>query len=160
PDGHEPQWLFTENETNVAKLFGASNANPFVKDAFHEFLIHGRNDAVNPKELGTKASAYHVLNIPARGEAVVQLRLFRSAETSAPTTPKERHFGWAFAPILANRIREAEEFYAPRQPETCPAQERQVARQAYAGLIWSKQFYHYVVKHWRAGDANEPAPPA
>jgi hypothetical protein len=167
-DGRAPEFLFTDNETNAARLFGVANANPYVKDAFHEYLIKGRTDAVNPKRLGTKAAAYYFLSIPGGEEASVQLRLF--AEEAATPEP----FGAAFDQVFTDRIREADEFYAariaasPERPEEAarisPNRERErpeeaaVARQAYAGLLWTKQFYHYVVKDWLSGDPEQPAP--
>ncbi|HWB10119.1 MAG TPA: glucosidase [Pirellulales bacterium] len=152
-DATSPQWLFTENETNVARLFGGSNAGPYVKDAFHEFLIRGRGDVVNRQARGTKAAAYYKLSIPSAGYAIVDLRL--SAEEESPQEP----FGAGFEEVFAQRKREADEFYADRIPDGMPKAEVEVARQAYAGLLWSKQFYHYVVREWLDGDPDEPAPP-
>jgi hypothetical protein len=138
----------------LARLFGGSNAGAYVKDAFHEYLIHGRTEAVNRQARGTKAAAYYNLQIPAAGEATVELRL--SAEDESP----ERPFGASFDDVLGDRKREANEFYAARVPDRLTGAEIDVARQAYAGLLWSKQFYHYVVKEWLEGDPAEPAPPA
>ncbi len=149
-----PVWLFTENETNSTRLFGAPNPIPYAKDAFHEYVIRGRREAVNPDRMGTKASASYRLEVPAQGEVSVRLRLVRDSE--APARP----FGVGFDRLLAQRIEEAEAFYASRIPSALTADERHVARQAYAGLLWSKQFYHYVVKDWLEGDPAQPAPPA
>jgi hypothetical protein len=150
-----PEWLFTGNETNAARLFGAPNETPWVKDAFHEYVVHGRREAVNPAGEGTKVAAYHRLALAPGASATVRLRLSPVAEAAA--TP----FGDGFEGVFADRIREADEFYAARIPAGLSDAERAVARQAYAGLVWSKQFYHYVVKTWLEGDPTQPpAPPA
>jgi hypothetical protein len=153
PDGTTSPLLFTDNETNLQRLFGTANATPYVKDAFHNYLIHGQKEAVNPKLVGTKVAADHILSLPAGSQVTVQLRL--SAEDEAPAKP----FGRDFDTLFARRIKEADAFYAEKVPQSLGAPERQVARQAYAGLLWSKQFYHYVVKDWLAGDPDQPPPP-
>ncbi|HVN30524.1 MAG TPA: hypothetical protein VMT45_00915, partial [Thermoanaerobaculaceae bacterium] len=154
PDGTAPMLLFTDNETNVERLFGSKNTNPFVKDAFHDVLVGGRTSAVNPDAHGTKAAVHYRLDIPANGEVTVKLRLAAAAEI--PAEP----FGDAFDAVFDARIREADEFYGGVIPADLNAEERRVARQAYAGLVWSKQFYGYVVKEWLEGDPSEPSPPA
>jgi hypothetical protein len=148
-----PELLFTENETNAARLFGSANASPYVKDAFHEYVMGGRREAVNPARMGTKAAALYRLEIPPRGEAVVRLRL--CAESLAPRAP----FGPEFDQAFAARIAEADAFYGDRLPSSLTGAEYQVARQAYAGLLWSKQFYHLSVKDWLEGDPAQPPPP-
>ncbi|MDT7543187.1 MAG: hypothetical protein QOE33_3091 [Acidobacteriota bacterium] len=149
----EREWLFTENETNAARLFGAKNLSPFVKDAFHEYVIKGRREAINPERTGTKAAAYYQLEVPARGEVSIRLRLFHEQESP------NRVFGEGFDQVFAKRIAETEEFYASVIPSNLSDEERRVVRQAYAGLLWSKQFYHYDVGAWLEGDPNQPAPP-
>ncbi len=152
PDGTAPALLFTENETNAERLFGTSNPSPYVKDAFHEYVVRGRKDAVNAEEKGTKAAALYVLEIPAGGKAVLRLRLF--AEEEAPKQPFGHEFQWVFE----ERLREADEFYDARVGAGT-VEERRAIRQGYAGLLWSKQFFHYVVKDWLDGDPSQPAPP-
>jgi hypothetical protein len=152
-NGTAPVFLFTENETNIARLFQGSNVSPYVKDAFHEYVVNARLDAVNPARRGTKAAAYYPVRIPAGAEATFRLRL--CADEAATPGP----FGPSFDQIFTDRIREADEFYAARIPGKLPKPESQVARQAYAGLLWTKQFYHYVVKDWLVGDPAEPPPP-
>jgi len=152
--GAEPELLFTENETNAARLFGSANGSPYVKDAFHEYVVHDRKEAVNPAREGTKAAALYRLEIPAGGAATLLLRLF--AEDETPAQPFGHEFNWTFE----QRQREADEFYQARLPQGATAEERAVARQGYAGLLWSKQFYHYVVGDWLDGDPAQPAPPA
>jgi hypothetical protein len=148
-----PELLFTENETNAARLFGSGNTVSHVKDAFHEYVIAGRRDAVNPARTGTKAAALYRLEVPAGGQAVVRLRL--SADAEAPREP----FGPGFDRAFAERMAEADAFYGTRLPPGLTEEERRVARQAYAGLLWSKQFYHFSVKDWLEGDPSQPPPP-
>ena len=170
PEGAAPL-LFTENDTNATRLFDAPNASPFVKDAFHEHVVGGRTGAVNPARTGTKCAAHHVLILAPGEERVLRLRLYAEAEKPA------KAFGKGFADTVAARRREADEFYddllagksrtETRAPFAVVPSARtdrgavnQVARQAYAGLLWSKQFYHYIVKEWLEGDPAQPAPPA
>ncbi|MGH7947695.1 MAG: MGH1-like glycoside hydrolase domain-containing protein [Candidatus Binataceae bacterium] len=149
-----PEFLFTDNETNSQRLFGAPNSSPYVKDAFHEYVVHGRSDAVNPEQVGTKCAARYVLDVPANGEVIVKLRL--SAGDARPSRP----FGAEFERVFAERIREADEFYASRIPAELTPDERNVVRQCNASLLHSKQFFHFSVKDWLEGDPAQPAPPA
>jgi hypothetical protein len=153
PGLSEPSLLFTENETNARRLFDAPNRAPFVKDAFHDLLIEGRAESVNPARIGTKAAFHWRLEVPAGGQVVLRLRLYAEAE------PPLLSFGPAFDQLLQQRQEEADCFYASRLPPGLTEEERQVARQAYAGLLWSKQFYHYAVRPWLEGDPAQPAPP-
>jgi len=152
--GRPPDFLFTENETNAAKLFGSPNGAHFVKDAFHEYVVHGRSDAVNPEKTGTKACALYRLVVPAGAGTTLRLRL--SAEDEAPKEP----FGDGFERVFADRIREADDYYSALLPGHLPEEERRIARQGYAGLLWTKQFYHFSVKDWLEGDPAHPPPPA
>ncbi len=153
PGQREPEFLLTENETNSQRLFGAAGPNPYVKDAFHSFLIEDRKEAVNPGGTGTKAAVCHRLQIPAGGQVVLRLRLFSDEET-----PKDP-FGPSFGRVFEQRIQEADQFYAERVFQNLSPEESRVVRQSYAGLLWSKQFYHYVIKDWVRGDAGQPPPP-
>jgi len=148
----EAPWLFTENETNNEKLFGSPNLSPYVKDAFHEAVVHGRREAVNECCYGTKAAPHYVLKIPAGGEVVLRFRLASALDW--PVKPFED-----FEKIFGARKAEADAFYETKYARALPPEQRNVMRQAYAGLLWSKQFYHYVVKDWLAGDPNMPPPP-
>ncbi len=148
-----PEALFTENESNVAKLFWVENPEPFVKDAFHDVVVHGRTGASNPEEVGTKASFHYSLHVPAGATVTIQLRLRAEREVNV------KPFGPAFDRIFRDRQEEAELFYASRVRKTAGQIERGAIRQAYAGLLWSKQFYHYVVKDWLEGDPAQPPPP-
>ncbi len=152
--GEQPTWLFTGNDTNTERLFGGLNETPHVKDAFHNYVVHGDHAAVNPDGVGTKAAALYHLTVPAGGSRTIQLRLRALSEQHEPA------FGPAFADTIAQRVREADEFYAERIPHALNAEETRVARQAYAGLLWSKQFYHYAVGEWHDGDPSQPMPPS
>ncbi len=152
-NGDGPQLIFTENESNVTKLFGAENYSPYVKDGFHSYVISGRAESVNPASVGTKAAAYYALDMAAGAEMKIRLRLTRLEEASP--TP----FGPEFNRVFAKRIAEADIFYNRVLASCLPDTARLVARQAYAGLLWSKQFYYYVVKEWLNGDPDQPKPP-
>jgi Mannosylglycerate hydrolase MGH1-like glycoside hydrolase domain len=137
--------LLTENETNMERLFGFASVGPYVKDAFHEYVVHGRRGAVNPARTGTKAAAHFHLRIPAGGSVELNLRL--AAEHDNGADP------------FAQRIAEADEFYKALLPKDAAEPARRVARQAYAGLLWTKQFYYYSVRDWLEGDPGQPRPP-
>jgi len=154
PGGRRPGFLFAENETNAAKLFGSPNGARYVKDAFHEYVVQGRTDAVNPEKTGTKACALYRLTVPAGAGMTLRYRL--SAEDEAP----KESFGDGFERVFADRIREADDYYSALLPGHLSGEERRIARQGYAGLLWSKQFYHFSVKEWLEGDPALPAPPA
>jgi len=153
PDGQAPPMLFTENETNTQRLFGAPNKGRYVKDAFNGYLIGGDEDAVNPSGTGTKAAPHYHLTIAPGATAVLRLRLYAADE--APAEP----FGDPFEGVFARRIAESAAFYAGRIPADLGPERALVARQAYAGLLWSKQFYHYGVADWLDGDPAQPPPP-
>ena len=148
-----PALLFTENETNSARLFGVASATPYVKDAFHAYVIEGNAAAVNPAQVGTKAAFHYRLDVAPGATAVVRLRL---RETDGrPAEP----FGAPFDALFAQRQREADNFYVDLVPELATADEQNGARQCYAGLLWSRQFYYYAVEQWLEGDPAQPAPP-
>ena len=146
-----PELLFTDNETNTARLFNHPAAAPFLKDGIHEAVVHGKAAAVNPAGTGTKCSARYRATIPGGGRAIFQLRL-TDAIMAAP-------FGPPFAQVFEQRRREADEFYQGVIPASLSADGTAVMRQALAGLLWSKQYYHYVVREWIDGDEGQPPPP-
>ena len=148
-----PALLFTENETNSARLFGVASATPYVKDAFHAYVIEGRPAAVNPARVGTKAAFHYRLDVAAGATAVVRLRLCEAV--GRPAEP----FGAPFDALFAQRQREADDFYVQLVHEFATADEQHAARQCYAGLLWSRQFYYYAVEQWLEGDPAQPAPP-
>jgi hypothetical protein len=151
--GVRPELLFTDNETNFQRLYNAPNRSRYVKDAFHDYVVGGRHEAVNPAREGTKAAWHYSLMIPPGESVVLRLRFF-----SEPEAPRYV-FGESFDKLFEQRIAEADEFYSSRIPHTLPEEERRVARQAYAGLLWTKQFYHYAVQAWLEGDPTAPPPP-
>ncbi len=153
PNQKVPELLFTENETNSKRLFDIDNYTPYVKDAFHEYVVHGQADAVNPKKVGTKVAAHYKLQITAGAEVVLRLRLSNQPLGARNSLGKE------FDDVFAARMRDAEEFRAAHVPATLSVAEQGIVRQAYAGLLWSKQFYHYIVNDWLDGDPQQPAPP-
>lgn len=142
--------IFCDNETNPRRLFGQTDATGFFKDAFHEYVVHGNADAVNPQRTGTKAGVLHRLTVPAGGAATVRLRLAHRGGAGSFAD---------FDSVFAARIREADEFYAELQQNLASADARDVQRQAFAGMIWSKQFFYYDVAEWVQGDPGQPPPP-
>jgi len=144
--------LFTENETNSARLWGLPNRSPFVKDSFHDYLIHNHRDAVNPQHHGTKAAAHFHALLPPHGKQSFRLRLMN-------IPPTEGMLGDDFENVFPARRKEAETFYANRTPAHLSPEGRQVQRQAFAGLLWNKQFYHYDLRTWLQGDQVGPSPP-
>ncbi|MEO8377037.1 MAG: glucosidase [Candidatus Sumerlaeota bacterium] len=152
PD-NPPGLLFTDNHTNSQKLYGADNETQFVKDAFHDYVISGNKDAVSPKGRGTKVAAHYRLTIPAGKSITLRCRLTSLGEKG------KNVFGADFDRIFDLRKKEADEFYAQIISAKASADQRNVARQCYAGLLWSKQFYHYIVKDWLHGDPDSPPPP-
>jgi len=164
----EPELLFTENETNARKLFSGENRTPYVKDGINEYVVHGNREAVNPDKTGTKASALYRLRIAPGATATLRLRLTdlesKIAHMSAPrlviaAAPTTELFGQGFDSALALRRAEADEFYAKRAPKGLSEDAKNVQRQAFAGLLWSKQFYHFDVRTWLDGDPTGPPPP-
>jgi hypothetical protein len=139
--------MFTENETNAAKLWNRPNPTPYVKDAFHEYVIKGNALAINPDKSGTKAAAHYVLDVPAGGSRVVRLRLSNKAVTNA--------FG-GFDDTFTDRIKEADEFYQRIAPAHLTEDERRVHRQSLAGMLWTKQFYYFDVDRWLAEHNAHP----
>jgi hypothetical protein len=144
--------LFTENATNHCRLSGAENESPFVKDAFHRAVVHGDAAAVNPAQEGSKAAPHYRLHLGPGESAVLRLRLVAG---ELPGTP----FGKPFEAVLAQRRAEADAFYASVIPAKLSDDATGVMRQALAGMLWSKQWYHYDVRRWLEGDPAHPAPP-
>jgi len=149
----EAEVLFTENETNAQRLWGIPNPTSFVKDAFHDYVISRRREAVNPEHTGTKCAPHFDLMIHP-GETR-QLRLRIVPTDAAP----EGLFGKGFDTLFAERQREADEFYNAIAPLALSSESRNAIRQGYAGLLWSKQIYHYIIADWLAGDPTQPPPP-
>jgi hypothetical protein len=146
--------LFCDNETNARRLFGAQESSGYFKDAFHEYVVQGKRDAVNPEQTGTKVGALFETNLPAGGTVTVRLRL-RPAKGSTTTLLPFADFDAVFT---KNR-READEFYAELQQQIVDPDAKLVQRQAFGGMIWSKMFFEYCVNDWLDGDALQPSPP-
>jgi hypothetical protein len=151
-DGTAPELVFTENESNSQRLWGTPSPSPFVKDAFHELVVHGHRAAVNPEHAGTKCAAWFALRVPARGRVTLRLRL-RKPDTT------QRVWLDTFDETFTTRQREADSFYDSVGHKSLTPDEANIARQACAGLLWSKQFYCYDVKRWMEGDPLQPTPP-
>ncbi|MBC5810219.1 MAG: glucosidase [Candidatus Eremiobacteraeota bacterium] len=144
--------LFTENETDADLLFGVSNAQPFVKNGIDRAIVRGERTAVNPARTGTKAAIHYVMTIEAGGSREVRLRLRGETFDETP-------FGPSFAATFDERIEEADRFYAALNPFPATAERRTIQRTALAGLLWTKQYYNYVVRDWLRGDPLQPPPP-
>jgi len=138
-----PALLFTENETNTERLFSTPNQTPWVKDGIGEHVVSGRTDAVNPAHIGTKAAAHWLVDVPAGGSTRLRLRLTDVAPSPAAAAPFA-----AFDDLMRTRRREADEFYATVVPPSLDDDQKNVMRQALAGMLWSKQFYYYDVDLW------------
>jgi hypothetical protein len=152
----QPSLLFTENETNTRRLYNVE-AGGFFKDGINDAVVHGRLSAVNADGVGTKAAAQYQVVVSAGGSVEIRLRLCDRApaawEDGGP-------FGDGFERTRAARQAEADEFYETVVPDTLSADAQSVMRQALAGVLWSKQFYHYIVRDWLTGDPAQPMPPA
>src|SRR5437762_3264829 len=175
----QPGLLFTENETNNARLFGGSNRSPYVKDAFHEYVIRGNKAAVNPQQMGTKVAPYYPLQLNSGQPVTLKLRLtdieplggmdFNSGKVGTITSPGQAEraegvpgtndFGAGFDGLFVTRQKEAEDFYATRISKELSDDAKAVMRQSFSGMLWSKQFYHYDVRNWLEGDPAGPKPP-
>lgn len=144
------EFIFTENETNNRKLFTAPNPAPYVKDAFHDYIVDGRKDAVNPAHTGTKGAAVYQRTIAPGETAVIRIRLSEK--------PLEHPFGPGFEKIFTRREAEANEFYGALNPDVSE-DDALIQRRALAGLLWCKKFYYYPVIKWLTGDPTMPPPP-
>ncbi|KAI8354397.1 Six-hairpin glycosidase-like protein [Mortierella sp. GBAus27b] len=153
-DGH-PELIFTDNESNIKKLFNADNTHPFVKDGFHEYVINGNKDAINHQaNQGTKAAGvYRFDNVPAGGHVEVRVRLTGQRHASHGVDLK------AFDKVVHDRVHEMEQFYSHLSIKNISEDLRHIQRQALAGMLWSKQWYHFDQRSWRKGDPIGPAPP-
>ncbi|MBL9083029.1 MAG: glucosidase [Planctomycetales bacterium] len=151
--------LFTENETNVERLFRAANRTPYVKDGFDQCVVHGRAEAVNPKGCGTKAAPHFRITVAAGGRETVRLRLTKHSPAEIAAFNGADPCGSSFDAVFAARRREADEFYATVIPPQFDADQANVMRQALAGMLWSKQFYHYDVDRWLEERGSDPFKP-
>ena len=152
----DPELLFTHNDTNVARLFGGENPAEWVKDGINDYVVNGATGAVNPAHYGTKAAARYRLRVSAGGAESVRLRLCATPVSRTPVAPTAVS---TIDDVIADRLRDADEFYAAVTPADAPDDVARVQRQAFAGLIWNQQFYHYEVRRWLRGDPAGPEPP-
>jgi hypothetical protein len=144
--------LFTNNETNYQRIFGTTNGSPYVKDGINNYIVNGQQDAVNPDRVGTKFAAHYLLTFAPKETKVVRLRLSNQQTLS-------ESLGSQFEQIFQIRKQEADEFYQEICPFPLSEDERNIQRQAFAGLLWSKQYYQYIVHDWLNGDPGQPPPP-
>ena len=147
----QPTLLFTENETNSRRLYGDAEGARYVKDSFHDYVVRGDKEAVNPDQIGSKAAAHYTLSLAPGASDTIHLRLTNEENEKGLTRE-------AFNATFTQRIQEANEFYDELAPPDLSEDARRVQRQAFAGLLWSKQFYHYDANRWLKGDPG-PEPP-
>ena len=153
PDGSAPELVFTDNESNARRLWNHDGGARHAKDAFHDYVIDGQADALAPGRRGTKAAALYRLELGPGQSATLRMRI------SALDSSTALSLGAEFERVLATRRSESDDFYSAKLRRGLDGESRNVVRQAYAGLLWSKQFYHYIVKDWIEGDPTQPAPP-
>jgi hypothetical protein len=149
-----PEILFTENETNQQRIFGTENSCPCVKDGINDYIVHGRPYAVATMPMGTKAAAHYNFQIPAGATVAIRLRLTDIDFSGVPQAAFD-----GFERLFTLRKDEADAFYRTIIPQNLSADAQNVMRQGFAGMLWSKQFYQYVIKDWLEGDADNPPPP-
>jgi hypothetical protein len=178
PGGESPALLFTENETNRQRLYNVPNEHPYVKDAFHDYVVHQKHSATHPGQTGTKSAAHFHLTIPAGESVTLKMRIVSDTDFQQFDSDRQSICGDDFDDIFEQRIQEADEFYkqvlstvgsanktstsetpANESSAQSSSQSELIARQAYAGLLWTKQFYFYSVRDWLRGDPNRPPPP-
>ncbi len=147
---NKPKWLFTGNESNLESLSGTPNSVPHVKDAFHRYIVKGETGAVSPVPQGTKAAAYFRCVIAPGASVTIRGRLHAVHEDNGMADFEQ------FDETFAERIAESDAFYQEVIPKNITDDERLICRQGYAGLLWTKQFFHYVVDEWLAGGATQP----
>lgn len=151
---NNPALLFTENATNVSRLFNVENSSPYVKDSINDYIVQGSHESVNPACTGTKAAAHYKVMIPPGESKVFRLRFTDQHLDAVKGEP------WnGFSDLLRTRRNEADAFYSKIIPDELSEDNKQIMRQAFAGMLWSKQFYHYAVEQWLKGDVTMPAPP-
>jgi hypothetical protein len=153
------EFLFTDNETNNARLFQSANATPYVKDGINDCIVSGAKDAVNPDRQGTKVSAHYSVTIGAGESKVVRLRLTDQASKASSKKNGGEAFGRAFETAMAAAKKDADEFYGSVIPASLSADQKSVMRQALAGMLWSKQFYYYDVNKWLEEHDADPFQP-
>ena len=159
PEDLEPELIFTDNETNRQKLYGVPNPHPYVKDTFHDYVVEGKQEATHPAQVGTKTAALFHLDVLPGETIILNLRICSESDFENLDVSSDHRCGADFDATFAIRLKEADEFYEEVLNDIDAGQPQVVARQAFAGLLWTKQFYFYSVKDWLAGDPNRPPPP-
>jgi hypothetical protein len=154
--GGKPALLFTENETNTQRIFGVANRSPYVKDSINDYVVHGQTGSVNPEQKGTKVAAHYCVTVQPGGNEVIRLRLSERGPTAFDKGNGAAPFGSHFADVFGERRAEADEFYKTVIPAALTADQANVMRQALAGMLWSKQFYHYDVDKWLEERGSDP----
>jgi len=149
----KPEFLFTENETNERRVFGVENGAAYVKDGINDYIVHGAKDAAHANGAGTKGSAHYTMTVPAGQAVTVRLRLSDAAPASGKSVDGE------FDKVLAERNKEADEFFETLNLASTAPERKEIMRQAVGGLLWSKQFYHYDISRWLKGDPSGPDAP-
>lgn len=149
----EPPLLFTENETNARRLWGDDDGPRYAKDGINDYVVRGLKEAVNPDHVGSKVAAHYTFTLGAGETKTIRLRFTDQSSNESVTEP-------FFTTMLAERKAEADDFYAQLAPPGLSDDAKRVQRQAFAGLLWSKQFYHYDLARWLKGDPAGPEPPA
>jgi hypothetical protein len=150
-----PEMLFTENETNYKRLYGIENRCLCVKDGINDYVVNGKKDAVALMPMGTKAAAHYKVEVPPGGSVTIRLRL-----TDVDFSGVAEAAFDGFDQLFSMRKHEADEFYGTVIPQDLSSDAKSVMRQGFAGMLWSKQFYHYVIKDWLEGDPGQPTPAA
>lgn len=149
------EFLFTENESNSQRLWDTPNPSAYVKDGINDAIVNRRVESINPNQVGTKAAVHYQMVIGASESRTIRLRLTENVSRETYTAAFDN-----FDALFSARQAEADEFYNALQPAALSADEKRVQRQALAGMLWSKQFYHYDVARWLQGDPGQPPPPA
>lgn len=156
-------WLFTDNETNAERHPGVPSGSKYYKDGLNNYIVLGDTKAVNPDDVGTKCGAYGLMMLAGGASRKIRLRITSSTDRfivddckNSPEKFAQNAFGETFEKTFADRKREADEFYAVRIAPSINDDRRRITRQSFAGLLWTKQFYHYVVSTWHDGDPAGP----
>jgi hypothetical protein len=143
-----PALLFTDNETNNQRVFGSSNPSRYVKDAFHDYVVQGRKEAVNPAKIGTKAAAHYQFTVAPGGTKVLRLRLTEASPKPQAKAQPSAPEGEPFDKIVSARLQDADEFYSSITPPSVTKEAANVMRQALAGMLWTKQYYGFDLNKW------------
>ena len=148
----QPELLFTENETNHQRIFNYDNGSKYFKDGINDYIVNGKKDSINPDKTGTKFSPHYQLNLAGGETKVIKLRLSNKSDLTEP-------LGNEFDTIFSTRLSEADEFYQQINTSALNEDLTNIQRQAFAGMLWTKQYYKFDIDRWLKGDSTQPAPP-